>query len=383
MSGGSFFGGGETKQTQNIDQTQESSQSAQTAARTGTVSGQQGQTFNISGQQAVLPDYIEDFSRAQLELGMDAASQPYTPYTGPRLAQFNADDQAAFDLARSGQGIWGADVEEAGALARGVGAYETTPVTTAMWSPEQLSRYMDPFTGEVIDSTLALYDEDATRRRNQLQMEAARSGAFGGGRHGVAEAEFDRGSLLDRANIAANLRTSGYDRALGAFQTDAGRQLTADTFNESTALANEAQRLQAAGALSGLGQQRAALNYADAEALSNIGAQQRALEQAGYDIAYGDYLEQRDWPIRQLNIMRSALSGVPVPVSTVGANYGFTDTINRGLVDQLGDSSSSGLTQTTGTNTATTTQPGGSAFGGLAGLLTTGAGIAAKAGAFG
>ena len=52
------------------------------------------------------------------------------------------------------------------------------------------------------------------------------------------------------------------------------------------------------------------------------GGIQRDLDQRALDLAYGDYLEQRDYPMQMLNFALGALQGVPYETRTIGLEQG-------------------------------------------------------------
>ena len=49
----------------------------------------------------------------------------------------------------------------------------------------------------------------------------------------------------------------------------------------------------------------------------------RDLDQRALDLAYGDYLEQRQYPQQQLNFALGALQGVPYETRTIGLEQGM------------------------------------------------------------
>ena len=53
-----------------------------------------------------------------------------------------------------------------------------------------------------------------------------------------------------------------------------------------------------------------------AEALSGVGSKIQQRDQAGLDLAYKDFIEQRDWPSKQLSLYSQLLSGTPVTPSS-------------------------------------------------------------------
>jgi len=72
---------------------------------------------------------------------------------------------------------------------------------------------MSPYQQEVIDATTRLLEEQRAKGRQQLSAEAIQQGAFGGGREGVARAEYERGRDISDAGLLAQLRQSGLQSA--------------------------------------------------------------------------------------------------------------------------------------------------------------------------
>ena len=59
---------------------------------------------------------------------------------------------------------------------------------------------MSPYQQDVIDATLQDFDRQAMMQRQNIGQRAIQAGAFGGGRQGVAEAEYDAASDRNRIN---------------------------------------------------------------------------------------------------------------------------------------------------------------------------------------
>ena len=97
---------------------------------------------------------------------------------------------------------------------------------------QDMSAYMNPYTGQVIDSAM----QDMARQRDLAMQgigdQAARAGAFGGSRHGVAEGEAHRGFADAAANMAGGLRHQGFDTASGLMQQDMNRGMQAGLANQ-------------------------------------------------------------------------------------------------------------------------------------------------------
>ena len=119
-------------------------------------------------------------------------------------------------------------------------------VTADRFPDVNIDEYMNPFTGAVTNTTM-----DELERQRQIAMNgtnASASGAFGGSRHGVMQAETNRGFGDVAARTVAGLTSDAYNNAQGAAFQDIGNKLSADIGNQSAAL--QAQLANAQNALS-------------------------------------------------------------------------------------------------------------------------------------
>jgi hypothetical protein len=102
------------------------------------------------------------------------------------------------------------------------------------------------------------------------------------------------------------------------FQADEAARQQQERLGQSAFDLSSRYGLAAAQQLAGLGQQRQADTMARIQALQQQGAQQRALQQAGMDLGYQDFLRQQDYAQRQLGLYSQLLRGVPIqPQQTV------------------------------------------------------------------
>lgn len=96
----------------------------------------------------------------------------------------------------------------------GVAAYEPfLQQAQQLLSPSAYQQYMSPYQQEVIDATTKLLGEQRAQGRQQLSAQAIEQGAFGGGREGVARAEYERGRDISDAALLAQLRQAGLQSA--------------------------------------------------------------------------------------------------------------------------------------------------------------------------
>jgi hypothetical protein len=88
-----------------------------------------------------------------------------------------------------------------------------------------IAEYMSPYQQQVIDTSLAEFDRQRQIQQQAISDAAVGVGGYGGGRHGVAEAEFMTGTARDRAMIEAQLQQQGFSQAQAARQTDLASRL--------------------------------------------------------------------------------------------------------------------------------------------------------------
>ena len=107
-----------------------------------------------------------------------------------------------------------------------------------------INNYMNPYT----DNAIQAYQNDMDRsRRSQItndSAQAARLGAFGGSRHGVADALTNEAYARETGKQVAQMRDNAFWQAAGQAQQDAGRAQQANMANQSATMQNRGYNLQ-------------------------------------------------------------------------------------------------------------------------------------------
>jgi hypothetical protein len=270
-------------------------------------------------------------------MGQNLAQQPYTPYEGNRVAPFSPDTQAAFDMIRNNVGT--TQPYYASALDTSQRLQNTTinpqQVQASQWAGTDLSPYLNPYTNEVVDASLADLENQRAVQYNGLASQAQAAGAFGGSRFGVAQGQFEADALRNKSLLAAQLRNQGFETAAGLASADVDRLNQAKYANQAfdfqgqTATADMQNRNAFLTGI--LGDRMGAANAQDAEMLARSGSVQQAQAQRPLDIAYNDYIDQtRNYPSQQLNWWSSSLA----PGTNVAATG--TPPQSGGLLGTLG-----------------------------------------------
>jgi hypothetical protein len=93
------------------------------------------------------------------------------------------------------------------------------------------SKYMDPYLNDVVNTTMADFDENAGQTRAAQAAQAGLNGGFRSSRFGLREAQTEGNLARARAATAAGLRSNAFDKATGMMQFDAGQTQNAAGFN--------------------------------------------------------------------------------------------------------------------------------------------------------
>lgn len=140
-----------------------------------------------------------------------AASTPYQPYTGQLVAGLNPTQQSGISNVSNAVGTASPYFDMAAKYGQ-TGA--------AQIDPDDIQRYQSPYTQQVVNATQANFNEGNQQQQQQVLGNAAKVGALGGDRVGVAQAELARQQKLAQDPVIAGLQNQGYTQALGAAQAD-------------------------------------------------------------------------------------------------------------------------------------------------------------------
>jgi len=192
-----------------------------------------------------------------------------TQQAGETAAGFKARQDAARAFTTRQQNLSGLAPQVAGQDAlqkqaqtlaqQGVGSFQ--PFLTAAQGatgPQAFQQFMSPYQQQVMDTSLAEFDRNSAIQQKQIADQAVSSGAFGGGREGVMQAEYQAGSDRNRAALQAGLLQQGFGQAQQAAQQQFANQM-------------------------GLASALPGLQRGDISTLGSLGALNQAQTQAGLD----------------------------------------------------------------------------------------------------
>jgi hypothetical protein len=316
-----------------------------------------GHTTSTVTQQSI-PEEFYPYFENMLIRGEEASLQPYIPYSGQRLSDQNVDTLASQQMVRdlSMQGSPTLDMATGltaqGALGSqafaGMPGYEFSQYQfdpTQNFSGDAVSQYMNPYMQNVVDMQKMQAASDYMAAQGQRGAQAVSAGAFGGSRQAVQSAIAER-DLLNRTN---QIQAEGLSNAY----TDAQRMFAEDRaarFGREQAQAGELGRVQAgqsgenlardqfglgalaqsgsmAEQLAALGQMGRTQDIQNAQLLETMARSNEARQQAELDMAYQDFINQREYPMERLQQLSAMLHGLPIqPAGTTTTQTPYNPT---------------------------------------------------------
>lgn len=239
--------------------------------------------------------------------------QPYQQYTGERTAQFTPLQQQAFEGAQNltpsaglGQGM-----NIAGAAASRALGTRYNPYQTGQFQGAMAGQYMSPFIQEALEPQLREARRASEMQRQADQARAVASGAFGGSRQGIVEAERQRNLATQLGDIRATGLEKAYQQAQQQFNTEQQLREQSRQYGAGLGLQGLQTALQGAGQLGSLGSQEFGQQKDILGLQQQFGTQQQQQVQNILSQQYQDFLNQQRYPYQQLEFLSSMVRGTP------------------------------------------------------------------------
>jgi hypothetical protein len=222
----------------------------------------------------------------------------YTPYGGQEVAGMHPWSEQAYQQLGGQQGQYGNYMNQ-GAIQQHYGNQYGQQGQTGMQAlagnQGAVNQMMNPYQSGVIDQVKSQYGDLNAAAQMGIQDQATKAGAFGGSRHGVASGVASGEIAKGLGQQIAGLQHQGYNDAMGRAAGLA-----------NLGLSGQQQALGALGYQSDLlGQQNRLTGQQ-----YGMGMDRRALGQQQLDVNRRNFNEQRDWDVRNFDILRGA-SGLP------------------------------------------------------------------------
>ena len=310
---------------------------------------------STTSTQTTIPEYAKPYVEKMLGQTEALSATPYQTYDRERIAGFTGLQQQAFQGAQNMQvapqlGAATDITQQAGLRALGTnyqagqfsGQYDPTKVGTLSFAaPDAAEAYMSPY----MQSVVAMQQREAQRQADiagkQRGAQAVGAGAFGGSRQAIMDAEAARNLALQKGDIQATGSQAAFQQAQQQFNAEQAarlqaRQMTEQSRQYGATLGMQAQQLgeqsrqygaglglqglqtalQGAGQLGQLGGQQFAQGMDINKLQQAYGTQQQQQEQTIRSQQYQDFLNQQNYPYKQLGFMSDMLRGLPLSQSS-------------------------------------------------------------------
>jgi hypothetical protein len=261
------------------------------------------------GREENIANWAGPYVTDMLGKAQALSNMPYQTYGGPLTAGPSDLQQKFF----GGLGSLG--------FPSTLGQSFTGTTTGADGQPTSVAQqYMNPYMAQVLAPQLQAMQRQSDIQRNLIGAKTAQQGAFGGARSGIMESQLNAELMRQQQEATGKAYGEAFNRGMEQFNVEQSR----------------ARQL--------------------ADMLGTAGTQQRQIEQEGITADLNEFLQQRDYPIKQVQFLQSMLQGLPVAAAST------TYQQPSGLSNVLGNTSGilsllrqlNVIPNTTGTTTGTT-----------------------------
>jgi hypothetical protein len=312
--------------------------------------GGQKSTTNET-KEVKLPAWVEQASQENYKRAQDVANRPFEQYTGERVAGLDPAYYQAYGMlpqvganqdwySQAAQGLQGV-------MNYNPAAINPSSVTAGQVADTDLSRYMNPYTENVIGRTTADMERSGLRAQNTLAGEAEKAKAFGGSRHAMQAGIQGAETTRDIGDYAGKAREAAYTNAQSQAQFDIAKRLEAQTktgeWQQQAQMENISNQLKAKGLSAQAADSLVKAAAAGQESAMNtiatyigVGGVQQQQAQRQDDAAREVWQEKWNYPTEQLNLLLASLGMSPYGHTETGTSTTKTSGGGGGLGQAMG-----------------------------------------------
>ena len=323
----------------------------------GSTQSNTGGTSNTSGtSQTQLPPWLEGAAQQAVGTAQTLSQDPnlFAPYQGQQVADVSPGTQQSWNqvlgssptqmagqVGDAANSIYGAisgmaqpqqqqylqqGLQQASGL---LSPWANLGPASAQGVAQNAQSMMSPYAQAVIAPTIQFGQQALAQNLQQIGAGANQAGAFGGSRQGVQEGVAQSQAALNESQQLGTMLNTGYNTALGQAGNLANTQ---QQLSQGSASSLASMYGNAGSAMAGYGQQdiNSALQAGQGlpqQYLSNLGSignQQQAQQQGLLNAQMGNYYATQQQPIQNLDLLLSAVTGVPYGTSGSTTGTGVT-----------------------------------------------------------
>lgn len=279
---------------------------------------------NTNTQVQQIPEFEQDFAKANQNIAASIASQPYPTYQGQLIAGFNPQQTQGMQQVQNASTAYQPYLNAATGY---------TQAAAQPWNAKTAQQYMSPYAQAALQPQIQALQLQQAQQQQHTNNQATQAGAFGDARLGVETGINNFNANQQLSGLEAQGMNTAYNTGLGAYQQQ--QQMLGNVGSQMANIGNEATTL---------GQQAGNANM-------TAGAQQQQLSQQQLTESYNNFLNQQNWAQHQLGVRESALSNAPydntnyislAPSNAAASNLGAFSTL-AGLLGGGGRSSNNAI----------------------------------------
>ena len=222
-----------------------------------------------------------------------------------QVAAFNPQQQQAFNLASQGIGAYQPLLDQ---------SKQFTQQSTQQYDPQSYQQYMNPYQDEVISGI----EQQFGKAGAGMDLQAAKSGSFGGARQGIQSAEL----AGQQAQAVGQAQAQNYGQA----QQQAQQQFASQVGRYG----------QAGQQMAGLAGQQQQQQMGDIASLMSAGSVQQQSQQQFLDAQYQQQLQQLYEPYQRLGFTSDIYQGMPssamaISMGTSPGSNPLAQTVGAGI----------------------------------------------------
>lgn len=275
----------------------------------GSGGGGSSQPTQQTVTQSNIPKELMPYAMANLGRAAaltDINQNPWQQYRGQRFAEINPLQQQYMQ----GAGNLGPAEEQLGAAQGLTGIAALGGLNSGQFGQAEADQYMSPYIRNVLNVQKQEAMRDASRQLPGLGAGASRVGGLGGTRSALMQSELQRNLMNQMQGIDATGMQRAYESAQGQYNSDQSRRM------QGLGLAMQGGQQMGQLGQMGFDQRLGAIN-----AQRQAGSDLNAMRQQDLGAQYQDFLDQQNYPYKQLAFMSDLVRGTPTG-SNVQTMYG-------------------------------------------------------------
>ena len=269
-----------------------------------------------------LPKWVAEAGKLAFTRAAELADEDYPLYEGQRVQGMSDRETLGYNMLDTGAEDYlpymNNAAQVAGTLGQGYGAMSREELLGDPFSLESAQPFMDIYQ-DSMDPAIREIEDQTLRAQVEARARASKGIGSFGSRLGIMEGTAAGEGAKAAGDLRAGAAREGLNFAANRYDTEREARFGADTQQRQGYETDEASRIQQMDAYQGMAPLLQSLQTQAAAGLITSGEAERQLDQQALDIAYADFLDQKNYDKEQVNFALGALAGTPY--NTINRSY--------------------------------------------------------------